>query len=59
LARFHGNERGAEEGANKLLIFALIALPILAVLIFFGREIVDLAKEAYNRVTGGDQIETP
>ena len=52
IAAFHRNETGAEEGANKLLIFALVALPLLALLIIFGKDILDFAKSMYENVVG-------
>ena len=47
----HRNEDG-EEGANKLLIFALVALPLLALLILFGKDILGFAKDMYEKVVG-------
>jgi hypothetical protein len=41
---------------NKLLIFGLVALPLLALLIFFGNDIVDTVKEAYDSVVGGGGV---
>jgi hypothetical protein len=55
VATFRRDETGAEEGMNKLLIFALVALPLLALLIFFGGEIIDLAQEKWNEVVGGNR----
>ncbi len=54
LARLHEDETGAEEGMNKLLIFALIALPLLALLLFFGDKIVEFASGAWDDTVGDD-----
>jgi hypothetical protein len=48
----HANETGAEEGMNKLLIFAMVALPLLALLIFFGKQIVDFAQTQFETIAG-------
>jgi len=48
----HCNETGAEEGMNKLLIFAMVALPLLALLIFFGGQIKDFATQQWENVFG-------
>jgi hypothetical protein len=55
--RLHRDEVGADEGMNKLLIFAMVALPLLALLIFFGGEIVTFAKEQFDTVFGGGGVE--
>ena len=52
LSTFHANDTGADEGMNKLLIFALVALPLLALLIFFGGEIVKFANTQFDTVFG-------
>ena len=57
LVNFHRNETGADEGMNKLLIFAMVALPLLALLIFFGGEIVTFATEQFETVFGGGGVE--
>lgn len=56
-SRLHRNETGAEEGMNKLLIFALIALPLLALLWAFGSEIIDFANEQFDTATGGGALD--
>jgi len=53
LARLHANEVGAEEGMNKLLIFAMVALPLLGLLIFFGKQILDFATAQFEAIFGG------
>ncbi|HXT27723.1 MAG TPA: hypothetical protein VN716_00535 [Vicinamibacterales bacterium] len=37
---------------NKLLIFAIVALPLLALLIFFGKNIADFANTQWTTVFG-------
>jgi len=56
LRALHSNRTGAEEGMNKLLIFAMVALPLLALLIFFGNEIVDFATTMWDDVFGGGSV---
>jgi hypothetical protein len=56
LTRAHRDEAGADEGMNKLLIFGLVALPLLALLIFFGNDIVKQVKAAYDSVVGGGGV---
>ncbi len=53
LLALHRNETGAEEGMNKLLIFAMVALPLLGLLIYFGKEIVTFANTQYDQYFGG------
>jgi hypothetical protein len=52
LSTLHADERGADEGMNKLLIFAMVALPLLALLIYFGKEIVTFAKDQFESIAG-------
>jgi hypothetical protein len=58
LCALHRNETGADEGMNKLLIFAMVALPLLALLIIFGGQVVEFANEQWEKVfgTGGVQV---
>jgi len=56
IAALHANETGAEEGMNKLLIFAMVALPLLALLIFFGNKIVDFAQQQWGTVYDGGGV---
>jgi len=55
--RLHRNETGAEEGMNKLLIFALIALPLLMLLYAFGGEIIKLANDSFDAATGSGALD--
>ena len=52
LRELHANETGAEEGMNKLLIFAMVALPLLGLLILFGTGIVEFANTQYDEYFG-------
>jgi len=52
LGRFHRDSRGADDQMNKLLIFGLVALPLLALLIIFGKDIVTKVTQTFNTVTG-------
>ena len=38
LSRFHSNEQG-DEGVNKILIIAFVAIPLIIVIIIFGGKI--------------------
>ncbi len=55
----HRNETGAEEGMNKLLIFAIVALPLLALLIFFGKNIAQFANDQWGTVFEGKKGDIP
>jgi hypothetical protein len=50
LKAIHDDERGGEEQASKMLTFALIALPLLALLIVFKDKVIEFFKDIYNRV---------
>ena len=53
LKSLHRNQLGGEkDNINTLLILALIVLPLLAVIIVFGNEIVEKAKEVWEDVMG-------
>ena len=52
IARIHHNENGADEGINKLAILALIAIPLILVLIYFGQTIKDAATTAFDSMMG-------
>jgi hypothetical protein len=54
IRHLHQNETGAEEGMNKLLIFALVAIPLIMLLIYFGRDIITKAQEQFGTVMGED-----
>jgi len=57
LRRFFADEQG-DEGVNKILIIALIAVPLIIVLIIFGREIVTWFEEAWTSISDEDDIGT-
>ena len=50
-ARLHRNERG-DEGISKVLILALIVIPLVLVLVEFGSELVVWFQEAWERIRG-------
>jgi len=51
LLDLHRDEQGAE-GLEKLLIIAAVALPLLAVLLFFSGEIREWVQTNWESVTG-------
>lgn len=55
LARIHRDERG-DEGVNKILIIAMIVIPLVIVLIAFGDRIVEFFQEQWANLTG-EEIE--
>jgi Flp pilus assembly pilin Flp len=50
LARFHRDEQG-DEGVNKILIIAMIVVPLVIALIFFGKQIVTFFSNAWKNLT--------
>jgi len=54
LLKFHRGEQGAE-GIEKLLILAAVALPILAVIIFFGEDLKDWLAGIWEQVKGDSE----
>jgi hypothetical protein len=57
LRSLHACEKGADEGMNKLLIFAMVALPLLMLLIFFGGEVLSFAQQQWETVRGTNGVE--
>jgi hypothetical protein len=53
MRKLHENEVGADDGLNKLLIFAMVALPLLALLIYFGKEIQEFAVNQFDEIFDG------
>ena len=51
LSRFHRSEQG-DEGVNKILIIALIVVPLVVVLIAFGNKIKEWFMSAWESITG-------
>ncbi len=58
LRAFHRDERG-DEGVNKVLIIAMIVVPLVTVLIIFGKEIVTFFKKAWGDLTKKSETEGP
>ena len=54
LREFHENERGDNENLGRMLVLALILVPIVIVLTVFGNEIVTKSKEIWAQVIGGE-----
>ena len=48
----HKDERGDNENLGRLLILALVLIPLIILIAFFGQEIVTKAKEAWDNVVG-------
>lgn len=57
LARIHRDERG-DEGVNKVLIIAMIVIPLVIVLIWFGDEIVTFFKGQWDALQD-EEIDIP
>ena len=58
LRRFHSDEQG-DEGVNKILIIAMIVVPLVIVLILVGKNIVDFFQAAWQKLTGTSAEKTP
>jgi Flp pilus assembly pilin Flp len=58
LRRFHTDEQG-DEGVNKILIIAMIVVPLVIVLILFGKNIVQFFQAAWEKLTGTSEKESP
>ncbi len=57
--RLYRDDRGAE-GLEKLLIIAAVVLPLLAILIFFGDDIVTWLTDRWEDVKGESEVpDTP
>ena len=57
LARIHRDEQG-DEGVNKVLIIAMIVIPLVIVLIWFGDEIVGFFEDQWTALQG-EEIDMP
>ena len=56
--RFHSDQRGAE-GLEKLLIIAAVVLPLLGLLIWFAKDIMQWVSELYEEIkTGAPEVQT-
>jgi hypothetical protein len=53
LRDFHQSERGDNENLGRMLVLALILVPIVIVLTVFGTEIVTKGKDIWQQVIGG------
>ena len=51
LAALHRDEQG-DEGVNKILIIALIAIPLVIILLVFGKKIAEWFSEAWDNLSG-------
>jgi hypothetical protein len=58
LARLHADEQG-DEGVNKILIIAMIVVPLVIVLIIFGKDIVKFFKAAWDKLSNKSSTEGP
>ena len=52
LSTFHSDERGDNENLGRLLMLALVLVPLIILIIFFGNDIVTKSKAAWTKVTG-------
>jgi len=52
LTKLHSDERGDNENLGRLLILALILIPLIILIAFFGQEIATAAKEKWDEVFG-------
>ena len=50
--RLHSDQRGAE-GLEKLLIIAAVVLPLLGLLIWFAKDIMQWVGDLYQEIKGG------
>lgn len=52
LTALHEDERGDNENLGRLLILALILIPLIILIAFFGQEIATAAKTKWDEVFG-------
>ena len=50
----HADERGDNENLGRLLILALILIPLIILIAFFGSEIAEAARAAWDKVIGAE-----
>ncbi len=50
----HKDERGDNENLGRLLILALVLIPLIILIAFFGKEILDKAQTAWTAVIGAE-----
>lgn len=53
MSALHADERGDNENLGRLLILALILIPLVILIAFFGENIASTAKKKWQEVTGG------
>jgi Flp pilus assembly pilin Flp len=58
LQRFHRDEQG-DEGVNKILIIAMIVVPLVIALILFGKDIVKFFSDAWKNLTKSSTDNSP
>lgn len=56
IRQFHSDERG-DEGVNKILIIAMVAIPLIVILIIFGGEIIDFFKGEWTELQDDEQMD--
>ena len=54
LVALHNDERGDNENLGRMLVLALILIPLVVLLAMFGGSIYDQAKCQFNSVIGAD-----
>jgi hypothetical protein len=52
LAALHHDERGDNENLGRLLLLALVLVPLIILIAFFGDEIFNKAKQQWTAVMG-------
>ena len=52
LMALHKNERGDNENLGRLLILALILIPLVILIVFFGQQIADAARTKWDELVG-------
>lgn len=52
MSALHADERGDNENLGRLLILALILIPLIILIVFFGQNIADAAKKKWDELTG-------
>ena len=55
----HEDERGDNENLGRLLILALVLIPLIILIAFFGQDILEKANAAWETVIGKKVTKTP
>lgn len=50
MSALHEDERGDNENLGRLLILALIMIPLIILIVFFGNNIAEAAKKAWDNL---------